>query len=86
MRLAESALCANQAFALGSSVLGLQFHLEATARSVAELVAHCRHELVAAPSVQREAELVAGAASAADLHAILFQLLDRWAGGPLERG
>ena len=80
VRLAESARCANQAFAIGSSVLGLQFHLEATAQSVAELVAHCRHELVAAPSVQREAEIVAGAASAPRLHALLFPLLDRWAG------
>jgi hypothetical protein len=59
-------------------VLGLQFHLEATAATVAELVAHCRRELVAGPYVQEEREIVAGAASASGLHSILYEILDRW--------
>lgn len=83
--LAESSACSHQAFALGASVLGLQFHLEATAESVADLVAHCRHELVAAPYVQEEREVMAGAASAGALHTILYGILDRWVASDLGR-
>jgi len=75
--LAESPACANQTFSIGSGVLGLQFHLEATAASIAELVDHCRQELVAGPYVQGEREIMDGAASAAQLHAILYRILDR---------
>jgi GMP synthase-like glutamine amidotransferase len=83
--LAESSACPNQAFALGSSVLGLQFHLEATADSVAELIDNCRHELVTAPYVQEEREIVAGVASVAGPHAILYGILDRWVTSDLGR-
>jgi GMP synthase-like glutamine amidotransferase len=52
--LASSAGCVNQAFQLGDSVIGLQFHLETTARSATELVNNCRDELVPAEYVQTE--------------------------------
>ncbi|MEE4241381.1 MAG: gamma-glutamyl-gamma-aminobutyrate hydrolase family protein [Desulfopila sp.] len=54
IRLAESAVCANQAFQLGRSVIGLQFHLEVTPESVHEMVQHCRMELQPAQYVQDE--------------------------------
>lgn len=44
-RLAESAGCAQQAFAVGARVLGLQFHLEMGAGAVAEIASACRDEL-----------------------------------------
>lgn len=44
-RLASSTVCENQAFAYGSRVLGLQFHLEITPVGVKQLVEHCGDEL-----------------------------------------
>jgi GMP synthase-like glutamine amidotransferase len=59
VRLAESDACFRQAFQLGRSVIGLQFHLETTAESAREIVDHCRHELVPTRYVQSEQEILA---------------------------
>ncbi len=58
IHLARSAGCENQAFQIGRTVIGLQFHLETTSQSACELVAHCADELVPAPYVQSEAEIL----------------------------
>ena len=52
--LAQSEACRHQAFQLGSSVIGLQFHLETTAESARQIVTHCRDELVPAAYIQTE--------------------------------
>ncbi|MEX1317187.1 MAG: gamma-glutamyl-gamma-aminobutyrate hydrolase family protein [Synechococcaceae cyanobacterium] len=80
--LARSAACANQAFRLGSSVVGLQFHLETTPETARALVEHCGEELVAAPFVQSAAEILAApperyAASQAVLNQLLTALCER---------
>ncbi len=59
IHLARNDVCENQAFQLGKSVIGLQFHLETTPESLAELVAHSRDELVPDSHVQAEADIVA---------------------------
>jgi GMP synthase-like glutamine amidotransferase len=59
VRLAESDGCANQAFQIGRSVVGLQFHLEATAGAVRSLVESCRSELIPARYVQPEKDILA---------------------------
>ena len=59
VRLARSEACENQAFQLGRSVIGLQFHLETTPESAREIVAHCRAELSPAKYVQSEAGILA---------------------------
>lgn len=53
-RLAKSDGCKNQAFQIGKSVIGLQFHLETTPRAAQELVSHCREELVEGKYIQTE--------------------------------
>jgi len=76
MRLASSAGCENQAFQLGRSVIGLQFHLETTAVSARELVANCRAELVPATYVQNEEQiLAAGADKYAAINAMMGRVL-----------
>ena len=57
-RLARSAACENQAFQLGSAVIGLQFHLETTGDSARQLVASCGNELTDEPYIQTAAEIL----------------------------
>jgi GMP synthase-like glutamine amidotransferase len=58
IRLAKSKGCENQAFQLGRSVIGLQFHLETTPQSAREIISHCRDELVPSKYVQTEEEIL----------------------------
>lgn len=62
IRLAESAGCKNQAFQIGSQVIGLQFHLETTPDSARAMIENCRDELVAGDYIQSEAALLAAPA------------------------
>jgi GMP synthase-like glutamine amidotransferase len=57
-RLATSAGCENQAFQIGGSVIGLQFHLETTPESAQAIVSNCRDELIPGRYVQSEAEIL----------------------------
>jgi GMP synthase-like glutamine amidotransferase len=59
VRLAQSEACPNQAFQLGRSVIGLQFHLETTPASSRDMVDNCRDELIPAKYVQSEEQILA---------------------------
>ena len=72
--IAKNDGCKNQAFQLGRSVIGLQFHLETTPQSARDLVAHCRNELVPAACIQTEKEILS--AEAAQYQSI-NRLMDR---------
>lgn len=58
VHLARSEACEHQAFQLGASAIGLQFHLEMTPESVKRIIAHCRHELTSAPWIQNETDML----------------------------
>ena len=58
IRIAESDGCENQAFQIGRSVIGLQFHLETTPESAQKLVANCRDELIPSLYVQCEEDIL----------------------------
>ncbi|MBS1202913.1 MAG: synthase family protein [Chromatiaceae bacterium] len=82
VRLARSGPCANQAFVYDGRVLGLQFHLESTPASVADILAHCAQDIVPAPYVQTaERMLAATPEDYARINGALFGILDRLAGG-----
>lgn len=82
LHLARSGACNHQAFSYGGRVLGLQFHLESTPTSVADLVAHCADEIRAAPYVQSaERILAASPEDYALINGALFGILDRLVGG-----
>jgi GMP synthase-like glutamine amidotransferase len=77
MHLARSAACENQAFQLGRSVIGLQFHLETTPASVRGLVEHCREELVEGEYIQTEAVLFApGPEKYLAINALMAEVLE----------
>ena len=59
VQIAESNGCKNQAFQIGNTVIGLQFHLETTPSSAQAIVEHCREELVEDTYIQLEAEILA---------------------------
>jgi GMP synthase-like glutamine amidotransferase len=59
IRLASSAGCLNQAYAVSNHVLGLQFHLEMTPFGAEQLTIHCADELGAAPYVQSPEQILA---------------------------
>lgn len=59
VHLARSAACENQAFQLGQSVIGLQFHLETTPETAREIVSNCGAELRPSRHVQSEADILA---------------------------
>lgn len=58
VHLARSTTCENQAFQVGTRVIGLQFHLETTSESARALVAHCRADLQPATYVQSEQDIL----------------------------
>ena len=74
----SSEACNNQAFVFDGRVVGLQFHLEWTVESLAELIAECGGELAApGPFMESASELTRGAvAETPTCHQRLFELLD----------
>ena len=58
IQIAKSEGCKNQAFQIGNSVIGLQFHLETTPDSAQSIVANCRDELVAGEYIQTEIDIL----------------------------
>lgn len=74
--LGTSGACANQGFAWGQHVLGLQFHLEATKEWIEGLVERAGHTVVASPSVQERSQLVGTSENRGALEKLLDALLD----------
>ena len=59
VHLARSNGARHQAFQLGASVIGMQFHLDTTPDGTRALVEHCRAELVPSMYVQSEERILA---------------------------
>lgn len=78
--LGSSEACRNQGFIYANHVLALQFHLEVTPGIIEGLLQHASHDLTAGPFVQSEREIRAGLSNCPGNKALLFAVLDRFAG------
>lgn len=76
VHVARSEACAEQAFVYGDRVVGLQFHLESTAESIAALIRHCGEEITRAPYIQDPPTIGEYADRLPETHALLDGLLD----------
>jgi GMP synthase (glutamine-hydrolysing) len=77
VKAAQSEACAGQAFEVaGGRVVALQFHLEATRSSAAELIANCPEDLVDAPYVQTAEEILRDEAVFDEANRLMDAVLD----------
>lgn len=77
VHLAQSATCTHQAFQVGNTVMGLQFHLETTPKSVSDIIENCREELAPSPYIQTEAAMLADApVNCTHINPIMKQVLE----------
>lgn len=77
IRLAESSVVPNQAFQVGRRAIGLQFHLETTADSLAQIAHHCVDELQGGPTIQTAEQMMSnGPRHYPEIHALMRRVLD----------
>ena len=75
-RIASTQVTPNQAFAVGKTVLGLQFHMEATKESVNALIEHAADEIGDGAYEQKPDAIRAGVRHCAALRTHLDRILD----------
>lgn len=78
-RVAESDGCSHQAFAFGSRIVGLQFHIEVTPEAALSFCVGADSELQSAKYVQTGDEIAASAPDLTATDAALWRLLDQLA-------
>lgn len=74
--IARSEACFEQGFVFGDRVVGLQFHLESTRESIAELLAHGVGQLVDAPTVQSRSQIMKQFDQLPSMHRLLVWIVD----------
>lgn len=78
LSLAESDACPNQLFQFGDRVVALQFHFEATALSVSQMLEEAEEEPEKpGPYVQTKSAIMRGLHDAGQSNDVMFSLLDK---------
>lgn len=82
--LASSAACQNQAFSCGDKILAVQFHLEATLKSVRLMIENEGEDLPAGEYVQTTKQIISPHRPFAENAGVMSDLLDVLTGGKTE--
>jgi GMP synthase-like glutamine amidotransferase len=77
IRLASSAVTANQGFVYEDRVVGLQFHPETTRETLKDLITHGRQELVTDSFIQSEIDIMAGIHHASHGNKMIALIIER---------
>ena len=70
----------NQGFIYQKRVIGLQFHLEMSKRTIRGVIGNCRNELIEGKYIQNEEEMLDKNSFLADPRLLMFTLLDNLEG------
>ncbi|AKB54151.1 MULTISPECIES: type 1 glutamine amidotransferase [Methanosarcina] len=76
IRLFESGACKNQGFIYKNRVIGLQFHLEMSNRTIRNVIENCRDELIEGTYIQNEEEMLDKDSFLAESKLLIFRMLD----------
>ena len=79
IHLAKSAGCLNQAFVSNEKVVGLQFHLEVTEKSLKDMIENGKNEIREAKYIQNENGIYEGTINCEKNNSLLNNLLNRLA-------
>lgn len=77
-RLFSSEACKNQGFIYKNRVIGLQFHLEMSNKTIENVIEKCREELVDGKYIQNEEKMLNEEIFLADSKLLMFRLLDNF--------
>jgi GMP synthase-like glutamine amidotransferase len=77
-RLFSSEACKNQGFIYRDRVIGLQFHLEMSNRTIGNVIENCREELIEGKYIQNEELMLNKDTFLAESKLLIFRLLDNF--------
>lgn len=74
-QLASSEACENQGFIMDNRVLALQFHLESTRRSIADLIKNCSKEIDGSTYTQSTYEIIDRVSLVSEINVVMSNML-----------
>lgn len=75
-RLFESEACKNQGFVYKNRIIGLQFHLEMSNRTIGNVIKNCKDELIEGTYIQSEADMLDKDSFLTESKLLMFRILD----------
>jgi GMP synthase-like glutamine amidotransferase len=79
-QLFASEACKNQGFIYKNRVIGLQFHLEMSNRTIRDVIGNCRDELIGGKYIQNEEDMLDKESFLAESKLLMFTLMDNFEG------